>query len=111
MSELKPCPFCGGEAELRDDGEAGYPYYVQCVECGGMTDGYLHADRPFGAIDAWNARAERTCRIENTNGEWCCSCCGEAVGSDDPWCELFTNGNAIELWNYCPNCGAKVVSE
>ena len=51
---------------------------------------------------------ERTCRIENTNGEWRCSCCGEMVGCDDPWNELFINGNAVELWNHCPNCGARV---
>ena len=34
-TELKPCPFCGGKAEIKN----GYVYYIKCVqahctECG-----------------------------------------------------------------------------
>lgn len=124
MNELLPCPFCGGEAELRDDGETGYPFLVQCVDCGGMTCGHLHADTPFGAIAAWNTRAEyhgfedaavnawkrikayqeRTCR--NTDDDcdaWFkCSECGLHSKL-----EIMSGGYGIP--NYCPNCGAKVI--
>ena len=103
-----------GDAFTREECEASFVH------------GYSLGTLPVGSDPQWDENRqtvdehmaelgwvrERTCRIENTKGEWFCSCCGEVVASDDPWCELFTNGNAIEeLWNYCPSCGAKVVSE
>lgn len=57
----------------------------------------------------WNTRAERTCTIEHRRDEYVCTACGNAVGDDDPWSENFVNGNAVEMWAYCPHCGAKVV--
>lgn len=48
------------------------------------------------------------CEIAHRDGDWYCTGCNETVGSDDPWNELFVNGNAIELWGYCPFCGRKV---
>ena len=29
--ELKPCPFCGGEADYKDDGQYGYAYCTCCL--------------------------------------------------------------------------------
>ena len=45
MEELKPCPFCGGEAEpvFEIDGTT----TVECIKCGALVDG----------IEAWNRRA------------------------------------------------------
>lgn len=45
--ELKPCPFCGGEADhsFGEKGD-GTPWpYVECVECGASTE-----------PDVWNRR-------------------------------------------------------
>lgn len=56
-----------------------------------------------------NSRAERTCHIEGRYGNKYCTCCGEMVGTWDSTSELYVSGNMVELWNYCPNCGAKVV--
>ena len=68
--ELKPCPFCGGDAELdfahtsfcyiADDGkprETGFFYTVQCDDeiCGCRIGIY---ENPEMAIEAWNRRAE-----------------------------------------------------
>ena len=50
-----------------------------------------------------------TCRIEEQGCEWRCTGCGEVVGSWDPSSELCVSGNFVELWDYCPNCGRKVV--
>ena len=67
MSELKPCPFCGGEAEIRtqdrpDGNTHYYVYIVRCKECRARTEDfpiayYVHHDVE-DAIEAWNRRAE-----------------------------------------------------
>jgi len=31
---LKPCPFCGGEAEVQQDGNRRQSCIVACTECG-----------------------------------------------------------------------------
>ena len=53
MKELKPCPFCGGEAEIEMDENWYWNYYVFCQECKITTDYYETADE---AIEAWNRR-------------------------------------------------------
>ena len=54
MSELKPCPFCGGSAKLFGGYMSGETHSVFCknghsFECGTMDE--------KEAIDAWNTRA------------------------------------------------------
>lgn len=68
--ELKPCPFCGGEAELIDDsGRHGkvYSVYHQCPRNGGKFNRYGSVctltidtgwyDTAEEATEAWNTRA------------------------------------------------------
>lgn len=45
MSELKPCPFCGGEAKTRGIGPNQVPYFG-CGKCGCW----------FLAVGTWNSR-------------------------------------------------------
>jgi len=53
QEQLKPCPFCGGNAEL--DGE--YVIWgVECQACLSATTGFRSA---VEAIKAWNARAQQ----------------------------------------------------
>lgn len=63
--ELKPCPFCGGDARI-----IAKPYEPKvCVGCDDDTClgfsglGWLY-DSEKEATEAWNRRAERTCRME-----------------------------------------------
>ena len=97
MDELKPCPFCGGEAEMltAESMHGGYLFGIMCNDCRSRGDVY---DTEAEAIAAWNSRAERTCELtfDGTDGNFGCSECLE---------------NIPPLSNYCPNCGAKVVSE
>ena len=57
MTELKPCPFCGGEAEkvYRSTGQT-----TQIV-CKGCKAQFPKSTNANAYDDAWNTRAERTC--------------------------------------------------
>ena len=65
MAELKPCPFCGGEAELKEKEYAMIGHkvqaYVRCKVCG-TTSNYFSENIAYcaneKAIEAWNRRAE-----------------------------------------------------
>lgn len=51
MTNLKPCPFCGGEAELKDGNlYCDKTFYVKCKNCKAMTDRTL-VNHPAMALD------------------------------------------------------------
>ena len=52
MSELKPCPFCEGNAECYVDAGC---WYVRCTNCGVET---RTCDSKDEALGAWNCRME-----------------------------------------------------
>ena len=54
MSELKPCPFCGSNAVMRDWAAVG-EYWVACTGCEMRTA--EHYDPKIAAL-VWNRRAE-----------------------------------------------------
>jgi Lar family restriction alleviation protein len=56
-TELKPCPFCGREAKIRDFSipDLDPEIDVFCTNCGGQTFVY---ETEAEAIEAWNRRAE-----------------------------------------------------
>lgn len=112
--ELKPCPFCGANAEMRyhpscmrDPSHRAWE--VGCSICDARVGNTIYAigKTRDEAIAAWNTRAERTCKLPETridhgsieyNGttEWRrCSGCGAEVLAYPA--------------RYCPKCGAKVV--
>lgn len=62
MENLKCCPWCGGEAEIREieghytpSGQMPSTYYVDCSKCGAEApnDGTLEE-----AIASWNTRVK-----------------------------------------------------
>lgn len=104
MEELKPCPFCGGEAYF-NEGFSFLEYgYVCCNECGAAT-AWTAKNR---AIAKWNTRAERTCTpVYQYSGEafpHSIHVTELSCGHEFRWYERGYTPN------YCPNCGAKVVS-
>lgn len=59
MSELKPCPFCGGEATIEEipgnpDSNDAYCWTAGCKEC---NIGW-YEETKTKAIEKWNRRAE-----------------------------------------------------
>ena len=62
MSELKCCPFCGGEAILVKNG-AGC-YQVACDNCEVRQYAYAHKNKE-SAINAWNTRKPMANIVEN----------------------------------------------
>ena len=106
MDKLKPCPFCGGEAELTsrrvNSGQTLYRY--RCASChaaigrwhGGIS-GY-----DYTAAETWNTRAERTCSLKLFMGQNETADILEGVCSK---CSAFMDSQM----RFCPNCGAKVV--
>ena len=117
MTDLLNCPFCGGEAvTVHDewtvliDGKEEYrhDWYVGCdprsmLGCmGSLNNIEIGFDTEEQAITAWNTRAERTCHsIDPTDSTmfFICSNCN------------FGAGRMEFIPNYCPDCGAKVISD
>lgn len=54
MEELKPCPFCGGKAEIIGGMLDRSLAQIRCTKCSCCTS-YCHLHM---AIDKWNRRAD-----------------------------------------------------
>lgn len=61
MTELKPCPFCGGKAQLEHDYQGNGNSYVVCKSCGLKGVSFIRSFETasdLNAIEYWNRRAE-----------------------------------------------------
>lgn len=108
MSELLPCPFCGGEAELRHVSQLWEPrdnYWAAC-KCCHMSGKTYRTEAE--AIAAWNTRAELTCHINEldalTQTLSMVNCCSWGECSE---CGCLTPTDSV----FCIECGAKVVEQ
>ena len=56
MEKLKPCPFCGGKAEMLISEYEGSrkEYLVACAECDGMVERWIETEEE--AVEKWNRR-------------------------------------------------------
>lgn len=54
-NELKPCPFCGGKAQVVFDSETETLFIIQCTECKAQTAG---SEYLYSAEYDWNRRVE-----------------------------------------------------
>ena len=111
-NELKPCPFCGakaktydyeGERDIYDPDTLGYVdtehftgWCCCCEVCGAAVP---EKRSEAESIEAWNTRAERTCRNVAVQGVLfeCSECGAKTVGAV---------GNYTQ--EYCAACGRKV---
>lgn len=160
MDSLKPCPFCGGEAETWShyfEEEDITLWQVRCKErpydvehpCY-TADSFISFTTEAEAIEAWNTRAERTTQnVTDAWNEWGVNVfndeslddfdrfekvyqiCQEIVEPIELTCHVRELGGiqgSIPIllcracgepnyaradgsaWNYCPNCGSKVIA-
>lgn len=105
MDNLKPCPFCGGEAVLNHGhmitATGQYLANVKCSECGIATRVVWSTDSPEEAvkeaIEAWNKRAERTAKVETYTDD-----------QQETWSVCECGTEVYPYYTYCPCCGAKL---
>ena len=118
---LKPCPFCGGDAQTMcmdlDSIEEGWQVWgVWCMddlyaeEHGGYQHGHYidNYATEAEAIAAWNTRHAGTCELHGCEGRistasrpvWLCDC-GAFMAE-------YTDADTYHKPRYCPNCGRKV---
>ena len=129
MTELKPCPFCGGEASKRLFYRG--KYRVHCNVCDAHSGDVCNTEAE--AVKAWNTRADdrheaadywqrmfeqtvlerRTC----TNGvkpgvgvmpRLYCSNCGCYTTLNKPDNATSYSESFMDWPFYCGNCGARV---
>lgn len=108
--ELKRCPFCGEKPEFRSYGKnaTGYGAQVVCFGCNAAVSSATFCktqqEADESAVEAWNRRAERTCRNleKGSPGEFSCSACGYESGPDDAFYHPSD-------FRFCPCCGARLV--
>lgn len=61
MPELKPCPFCGGEAQLEHDYHGNGSSHVICKRCGLRSVSFIRSFETasdLNAIEYWNRRVD-----------------------------------------------------
>jgi hypothetical protein len=77
-TQLKPCPFCGHEVEIENEGDN---WYVWCDNCDFAIEGFMSASH---AKDRWNRRTDTDLlerRLAETS-EWTPVLDGEYIGLD-----------------------------
>lgn len=61
MDELKPCPFCGGNAKLDHDYTGLGASYIRCERCGAESIRFVKSFEIASddeAVEFWNRRAD-----------------------------------------------------
>ncbi len=106
VKELKPCPFCGGQAEIHPSNDwdakfTGATFFAWCDECETRGDYY---NTEAEAIAAWNTRAD-----DNEDVVTCFNC-----GAQIDMLGMFTPlAKSSVLYRhyatYCPACGERLV--
>lgn len=113
MTELKPCPLGCPKSHInvytRKITSEHFEAKLQCNKCdiNIFRSGETEKLALENAIEAWNTRAERTCKYEQPDphdhpGVWNTECGNHVYWNVD-------NDDCGTPPDFCPKCGAKVV--
>ena len=115
---LKPCPFCGGKAKIRqlDASADRQHWHIECEGCGVAVDHEYHKDdegwhKGKSGMDSWNERAN-----ERTPAEWSfegdnyyCSACRNPAPVKTVRTGFGTTAMRANRTPFCPHCGAQMM--
>ena len=117
MTDLKPCPKCGGKAEYFINPLSTCKYFVKCLDCNKRTASYVTSEE---AILAWNEEATSLTdgssdRRTNANPVFCCKGLFDILLHRQDVCILdgkFLTIRGADIWDtpikYCPSCGKEI---
>ena len=106
-TSLLPCPFCGCEPRFETYGGTACAVVCKTCRCGTPVVSLVDGAR---AVESWNRRAGRTCHDVARSGEsFRCSECGTSVEVERGDSRLYV-GDLTDDFDYCPRCGAMVVT-
>lgn len=100
MAELKPCPFCGGEAVVAKHHNRFTEWYLcSCPKCHISQTGSEYGFR-FEAVEAWNRRVDHLALEAETTQiiDGCCTACG-----------AFMDCIEAADYKFCPYCAKRIV--
>lgn len=90
MSELKPCPFCGGD-QLDIGITGGATFWVECSSCGSCSASH---DDEYDATTAWNNRPGEDALQERVEAlEWLREVEEYAMEHEHPVCTAMGNSS------------------
>ena len=109
MIKLLPCPFCGGNAEIEQEGTGRQSCIVRCTNCGCS----LESSESFNSGSSWNTRVLLQKTIKSSSpkkskkpktSKQMCEGCGAADPSFAP-CPYASdiNGDDTPVW-LCHEC-------
>lgn len=103
MTDLKPCPFCGGEAKAMTS-RFSSGYFVECTVCGAHSRGFkgMLSYENGEVAESWNRRVEGQDGVCNMN----------VLVTKEKMNEL--SGEAPNWWitHYrCPKCGVMLAQQ
>lgn len=111
--ELLPCPFCNAAPAVYSDRHRTWGLVEHNEGC--LFPAWPKHEISEQDFEAWNTRAEPTCEMVDIPDGWETQ---TAQSWPDGWvcdtCGVYTYGistqpDRIDIPNYCPNCGCKVV--
>lgn len=104
MSELKPCPFCGGEAEISQFGDYRKSTLYSCLECGYK----LETNEEFNHGKDWNNRNAKEFKTETRYLPEC----SEAEALHEILDESYTSTDSVDReCLLCDNCDCTLSGE
>lgn len=107
MDNLKPCPFCGGKAEIvtqkvTEDGISAKDVYIECTECG-IRGSTFRVETTKNINDWWLETVWNQGEYKEMVRKW--NRRVKIKEKKKPVWEPEKKTNGIKMFSFCPACG------